>query len=62
MKVAADTVQTLIDDLRSDGHEEFAWRLEALRERQMENFVKYKDATQRAIDTLLFVTLLVDGR
>lgn len=52
MKVDADTMQTLINDLRSDGHEEFAGRLEALRERQVANFAKYQDVIRDTIDML----------
>jgi hypothetical protein len=62
MKVAADNMQTLIDDLRSDGHEEFAGRLEALREQQMANFAKYRAVMQQMADQLPIATFLVDGR
>ena len=48
----SDPLQCVIDDLRAEGLELFAERLEHLRERQMDAFTRDSDNQRQLIDVL----------
>lgn len=54
-----DNIQKLIDDLRSEGLEVFAERLEALGARQQDAFRRYSENQRQMIDVLKQGTPLI---